>query len=99
MPAIKALKSHPIAMRLPTSDVAIIDHAAGIRGRSRTDFMREASVRAAEEVILDNHVIRMSTEAFAEFMDVVSRPAKPIPELLELYKRSAPWETQQAEAK
>jgi uncharacterized protein (DUF1778 family) len=34
-------------MRLPEGDLAIIDRAAGLKGRSRTDFVREAAVRAA----------------------------------------------------
>ena len=35
-------KEHPMSMRLPASDVAVIDRAASLRGRSRTDFVREA---------------------------------------------------------
>ena len=38
-------KEHPLSMRLPDADIAIIDRAAGMRGRSRTDFVREAAVR------------------------------------------------------
>ncbi|MGV1833073.1 DUF1778 domain-containing protein [Agrobacterium vitis] len=82
----------PISMRLPEADVAIIDRAATLRGRSRTDFVREAAVRAAEEVILEQGLIRMGAEGFADFVDVLSRPAAPVPELLELVKRPAPWE-------
>ena len=85
-------KDHPIAMRLPAADVAMIDRAASIRGRSRTEFVRDAAVRAAEEVVLDNTVIRMSPEAFDHFLDILSQPAKPVPEMVELMKRRAPWE-------
>ena len=45
-------KDHPLSMRLPEGDIAIIDRAADLRGRSRTDFVREAAVRAAEEVLM-----------------------------------------------
>ena len=41
-------KVYPLSMRLPEADVAVIDRAAALRGRSRTDFVREAAVRAAE---------------------------------------------------
>ena len=85
-------KDHPIAMRLPAADVAMIDRAASIRGRSRTEFVWDAAVRAAEEVVLDSPVIRLSPEAFAQFMDIINRPPGPIPEMLELFKRRAPWE-------
>jgi uncharacterized protein (DUF1778 family) len=35
-------KDHPLSMRLPTGDLAVIDRAADLRGRSRTDFVRDA---------------------------------------------------------
>lgn len=85
-------KEHPISMRLPEADIAMIDRAAGLRGRSRTDFVREAAVRAAEDVLMDNRLIRMSAEGFADFMAVLSGPATPVPEMVDLAKRPAPWE-------
>lgn len=85
-------KEHPISMRLPEADVAMIDRAAGLRGRSRTDFVRDAAVRAAEDVLMESHPIRMSREGFAEFMEVVSGPAAPVPEMVEVMDRPAPWE-------
>ena len=85
-------KEHPISMRLPEADIAMIDRAAKLRGRSRTDFVREAAVRAAEDVLMENRLIRMSPEGFADFMAVLSEPASPVPEMVELAKRPAPWE-------
>lgn len=85
-------KEYPISMRLPEADVAMIDRAAGLRGRSRTDFVREAAVRAAEEVVMEQGLIRMSPEAFSQFMDVLARPAAPVPEMMRDLKRPAPWE-------
>jgi len=85
-------QQYPIAMRLPAADVAMIDRAASLRGRSRTDFVREAAVRAAEEVVMEQGLIRMSSEGFADFMKVLSHPAAPVPEMVQLAKRPAPWE-------
>ena len=85
-------KEYPISMRLPESDVAMIDRAATLRGRSRTDFVRDAAVRAAEEVVMEQSFIRMSPEGFAGFMEVLSAPAAPVPEMVELSRRPAPWE-------
>lgn len=89
-------KDHPLSMRLADADIAIIDRAASLRGRSRTEFMRDAAVRTAEEVIMENTLIRMSPEGFAAFVDMLDRPAKPVPEMVELLKRPAPWETEPA---
>jgi uncharacterized protein (DUF1778 family) len=85
-------KEHPLSMRLPDADIAIIDRAAGMRGRSRTDFVREAAVRAAEEVLMESTLVRMSPSGFNAFMKALAEPATAVPEMVELLKRSAPWE-------
>lgn len=85
-------KEYPISMRLPEADVAMIDRAASLHGRSRTDFVRDAAVRAAEDVLMDSRLIRMSPGGFAEFMEVLSAPAAPVPDIVELAKWLAPWE-------
>lgn len=85
-------KDHPISMRLPEADVAMIDRAAGLRGRSRTDFVREAAVRAAEEVVMEQGLIRMSPEGFSQLLEVLARPPVPVPEMVRDLQRPAPWE-------
>jgi uncharacterized protein (DUF1778 family) len=67
MPRAVERKEHPLSMRLPETDIAIIDRAAALRGRSRT--------------------------AFKAFMAALSGPATPVPEMIELFQRAAPWET------
>lgn len=85
-------KEYPISMRLPEADIAMIDRAARVRGRSRTDFVRDAAVRAAEDVLMENRLIRMTPEGFAEFLSVLSGPAAPVAEMVQLAMRPAPWE-------
>lgn len=85
-------KVYPLSMRLPEGDIAIIDHAAGLRGRSRTDFVREAAVRAAQEVIMESTLLRMTPEGFESFLQAVSAPAAPVPEMVASLRRKAPWE-------
>jgi uncharacterized protein (DUF1778 family) len=85
-------KEHPISMRLPQADIALIDRAAILQGRSRTDFVRDAAVRAAEDALMENRLIRMSREGFAEFLAVLSEPPAAVAEVVELAKRPAPWE-------
>jgi uncharacterized protein (DUF1778 family) len=87
-------KDHPLSMRLPETDIAVIDRAATLRGRSRTDFVREAAVRAAEDALMEMAPIRMSPDGFDAFLKVLSGPAAPVPEMVELLRRSAPWETE-----
>jgi uncharacterized protein (DUF1778 family) len=86
-------KEHPLSMRLPDADIAIIDRAAGIRGRSRTDFVREAAVRAAEDVLLESTLFRMSSSGFNAFIKSLAAPATAVPEMVAVLERPAPWET------
>jgi uncharacterized protein (DUF1778 family) len=88
----KQRKEHPLSMRLPQGDIAVIDRAAEIRGRSRTDFVRDAAVRAAEEVLLEDTLLRMSPSGFTAFMATITRPATAVPEFLEVLQRAAPWD-------
>jgi uncharacterized protein (DUF1778 family) len=86
-------KDHPLSMRLPEGDIAIIDRAATLRGRSRTDFVREAAVRAAEDVLMETVPVRMSPAGFKAFMAALSGPVTTIPEIVALFGRAAPWES------
>jgi uncharacterized protein (DUF1778 family) len=90
-------KEHPLSMRLPQADVAVIDRAAALRGRSRTDFVREAAVRAAEAVILEGTLVRMTGDGFSDFWAAVTGPARPVPEMVEIFSRAAPWDGEAAE--
>ena len=92
MPRPDSPRAHPLSMRLPASDIAIIDRAAGLRGRSRTDFIRDAAVRAAEEAILETALIRMSAAGFTAFLEALSAAPRVVPEMVELMERTAPWE-------
>jgi uncharacterized protein (DUF1778 family) len=93
MPRAVERKEYPLSMRLPETDIAIIDRAAALRGRSRTDFVRDAAVRAAEDVLMETMPIRMSSAGFKAFMAALSRPATAVPEMGELFRRAAPWES------
>lgn len=86
-----AKKQHPLAMRLPADDLAIIDRAARLRGRSRTDFVRDAAVRAAEDAIMESALVRMSPRGFAAFMESLGEAPRVVPAMVQVMRRKAPW--------
>lgn len=96
MPRAAQRKDHPLSMRLPDADLAVIDRAAQLRGRSRTEFMRDAAVRAAEDAIMENTLLRVSPDGFQAFVAALDAPSKPVPAMVDLLKRPAPWETSAA---
>lgn len=89
-------KGRRLSKRLADADIAIIDRAARLRGCSNSKFMRVPVVQASEGVIMENRVIRMSPEGFAAFATMLDNPAKPVPEIVALLKRLAPWEAKAA---
>jgi uncharacterized protein (DUF1778 family) len=54
--------------------------------------VREAAVRAAEGVLMEERLIRMSPDGFSAFMAALSGPVA-VPEMVEVVRRPAPWES------
>ncbi|WP_163269342.1 DUF1778 domain-containing protein [Chelativorans alearense] len=81
-----------ISVRLSKSDIAIIEGAAEKSGQSLTEFVRSAVLRTASE-IGDGRLIAMSPEGFSDFCSAIYAPGTPIPEMIELANRPAPWES------
>jgi uncharacterized protein (DUF1778 family) len=79
-------------MRLPEADIAVIDRAASLRGRSRTDFVRDAAVRAAEEILMEHALPRLNEGDFAALMALLDAPPAPVPEIVEVLRHRAPWD-------
>ena len=92
MPRACKRKDHPPSIRLAGTDIAIIDRAASLCGASRTDFVREAALRAAEDVLTETTPLRMSAAGFKAFIHALSRPAVSVPEMAEVLARKARWE-------
>lgn len=83
---------HPLSMRLPADDIDLIDRAARIRGRSRTEFVRDAAVRAAEDVLVERTIIQMSAQGFSAFAKAIAGSGHAVNALVKVLKRKAPWE-------
>ena len=49
-------------------------------------------VPVTNEVLLERALIRLSPAGFAAFRAAIGAPAAPVPELVELLRRPAPWE-------
>lgn len=46
---------------------------------------------------METTFIYMSADGFAAFMDAIDAPARPIPEMVELFSRKPPWNTNSVE--
>ncbi len=85
-------KQARLAVRLTPEQDALIREAAATSGQSLTDFVTAAAVARAEDALADRRVFRLDDAAWAEFTDVLDRPARRIPELAALLRERPPWE-------
>ena len=60
-------KQGKLNMRINSEARALIDRAAKIRGKNRSDFILSAARREAEETILEQTIIKASPEHMLSF--------------------------------
>jgi len=70
----------------------LIDRAAGLAGKNRTDFVLDAARHAAEDTLLDRTTFSVSPKAYAEFLARLDKPPQPNERLRRTLKTPAPWE-------
>jgi uncharacterized protein (DUF1778 family) len=83
---------HPVNLRMRGDTRSLIDRAAQMLGRSRSDFMIEAARRAAEDAILDQTVISVDRESYDRFVAMLDRPPESNEKLRKMLRAPAPWE-------
>jgi uncharacterized protein (DUF1778 family) len=70
----------------------LIDRAAQLAGKNRTDFVLEAARRAAEDALLDRTVFSVNPKAYAEFLQRLDAPPQPNERLRRTMQAQAPWD-------
>lgn len=81
-----------ITMRISVRTRDLIDSAAAVEGKTRTEFVLESARLHAIDVLLDQRVFVLDPEQSAAFAEVLENPPKPNDALKALIKRKAPWE-------
>ena len=87
-----AKKRETLNIRIKPEERGLIDHAARMRGKNRTDFILDAVRLAAEETLLDQVIIMTTPEAYAKFLAQLEMPPNPNSRLLKTMQTPAPWE-------
>jgi uncharacterized protein (DUF1778 family) len=79
-------------LRIKPEDRGLIDRAAKLTGKTRTDFVLEAARRAAEEALLDRTLFVVGPEAFAAFRARLDETPHPNEKLRRALQTAAPWD-------
>ena len=92
MPPESAKRDIAISMRFRDQDIDVIDRGAELAGVSRSEFVRRAAVQEAQMAILNETVIRISPEAFEDFLHMLEESTPDIPpKLAERLARPRLW--------
>ncbi|MGH7074362.1 MAG: DUF1778 domain-containing protein [Stellaceae bacterium] len=79
-------------LRIKPEERWLIDRAATLTGKTRTDFVLGAARHAAEEALLDRTMFAVSPEAYARFLARLDEPPKPNDRLRRTMQIVPPWE-------
>jgi uncharacterized protein (DUF1778 family) len=91
-PHREAAKREALNIRIKPHVRELIDRAAELSGKNRTDFVLDAARRAAEDTLLDRTVLAVSPEAYRQFLKHLDTPPKPNKRLLKTMQTTARWE-------
>lgn len=86
------IRDQAINIRASRGQRDLIDRAALVLNKSRSEFILESASREAENVLLDQVYFRLDAKAFAQFNALLDTPPAPTPELTNLLNTKAPWE-------
>ena len=82
-----------INLRIETQTRQLIDDAAAILGKTRTEFMIDSARRQAIDVLLDQRLFVLDANRYDAFMDALDNPPAPGPKLRSLLRRVPAWRT------
>ena len=84
-------KRETLNLRIKPDVRGLIDRAAELTGKSRTDFVLDAARRAAEEALLDQALFSLGPDAYDAFLAMLDAPAEPNERLRRTLQTTPPW--------
>ena len=91
-PRSASKRRETLNLRIRPEERGLIDRAALITGKTRTNFVLEAARRAAEDALLDRAMLMVSPEAYAAFVKRLDESPRPNQRLRRTMLAPAPWD-------
>ena len=85
-------KRQTLNLRIRPEERNLIDRAAKARGKNRTDFVLDAARLAAEEALLDQALISVSSQAYSAFLTRLDAAPRPSERLRKTMQAPSPWD-------
>jgi uncharacterized protein (DUF1778 family) len=90
------MRDAAINLRALAEQRDLIDHAAQLLGKNRSDFMLEAACDKAQSVVLDQVFFSLDDARFRKFTQLLDAPPAHNPGLDRLMAVQAPWSVAEA---
>ena len=87
-----APRRETLNIRIKADERGLIDRAAELVGKTRTDFILDATRRAAEEALLDRALFVIDSEAHAAFVARLDAEPAPNARLRRSLAAPPPWD-------
>jgi len=85
-------KSDTLNLRIKPEERELIDRAAKLTGKTRTDFVLEAARRAAVDALTEHALFSVDAETYAKFVAALNAPPHPNEKLRRTMQAKAPWD-------
>ena len=79
-------------IRIKPEERSLIDRAAELTGKTRTDFVLEAARRAAMDALTERTLFSVDAEIFAKFSAALDAPPVANDKLQRTMQTPAPWD-------
>lgn len=86
------MRDAAINLRALPEQRALIDSAASVLGKNRSDFMLEAACERAKAVLLEQTFFSLDAARFEQFIAMLDAPDELNPGLERLRAVKAPWD-------
>ena len=85
-------RREPLNLRIKPEERGLIDRAAMLTGKTRTDFVLDAARAAAEEALLNRTIFSVGPQAYAQFLTRLDEPPVPSDRLRRTIQAVPPWD-------
>ena len=87
-PAVTPSRRHRLEVRVTPEQDALIRQAADLEDTTVTAFVLDTVTSKAKRVVKQHQDLVLSNDAFDRFIAELDKPAKAVPELVELFEKN-----------
>ncbi len=88
----RRIRRDTLNLRIKPEERGLIDRAAALTGKTRTDFVLEAARRAAVDALSERTLFVVDAATYAKFLATLDAPPRPNDKLKRTMRMPAPWD-------